>query len=170
MTTNPIKQGVLTTNATSIGIVSRKMVRERAVALAAFDGRPAQDVSKSDWDQAKRQMTGESGVDRKDQLLESAPESGPWDQVHGSTAPKIPAAPSDDERLIARWEGEGGAMVDRRQSRNWGGVWQKSCLPRIRTIPVRGGNTQLGFAVQLTASITAPKRKLKTGQHGTTFQ
>ena len=97
MITNPLKQGVLTINATGIGIVSHKMVRERAVELAAFDGRPAQDVSKSDWDQAKRQMTGESGVDPKDQLLESAPESERWDPVHGSTGHKIPAAPSDDE-------------------------------------------------------------------------
>ena len=97
MITNPIKQGVPTTNATGIGIISRKMVRERAVELAAFDGRPAQDVSKSDWDQAKRQMTGESGVDPKDQLLESAQESERWDPVHGSTGQKVPAAPSDDE-------------------------------------------------------------------------
>lgn len=97
MITNPLKQGVLTTNSTGIGIVSRKMVRERAVELASFDGRPAQDVSKSDWDQAKRQMTGESDVDPKDQLLESAPESARWDPVHGSTGQKVPAAPSDDE-------------------------------------------------------------------------
>ena len=75
-----------------------------------------------------------------------------------------------DRQAIARWEGEGGATVDLRQLRTWGGVWKKSRLPRIQTIPVRGGKTQLGFAVQLTASITAPKRKLEAGQHGTTFQ
>ena len=64
-----------------------------------------------------------------------------------------------DRQAIARWEGEGGATVDCRQSRNRGGVWQKSCLPKIRTIPVRGGNRPLGFAVQLTASGTPTKTK-----------
>ena len=123
MITNPLKQGVLTNNAAGIGTVSRKMVRERAIELAAFDGRPAQDVSKSDWDQAKRQMTGDSGVDPKDHLLESAPESERWDPVHGSTGQKIPTAPSDDEdeegrsdneRLVA----EGVAHADHDQTRH----------------------------------------------------
>ncbi len=123
MMTNPLKQGVLTANASGIGIVSRKMVRERAVELAAIEGRPAQDVSKSDWNEAKRQMTGESGVDPKDQLLESAPESERWDPVHGSTGHKIVAAPgedededgrSDKERLVA----EGVDHADHDQTRH----------------------------------------------------
>ena len=61
MKTNPLKQGVLTENSQGIGTVTRKMVRERAVELAVINGRSAQDVSKSDWEQAKRELTGEPG-------------------------------------------------------------------------------------------------------------
>ncbi len=122
MSMNPLKQGALTTNATGIGIVSRKMVRERAVELASCDGRAAQAVSKSDWDQAKREMTGEPDVDPKDKILESAPESERWDPVHGSTGQKIPPSPgededeegrSDKERLVA----EGIAQADHDRTR-----------------------------------------------------
>ena len=42
MKINPLKQGVLTENSTGIGTVTRQMVRERAVELAAINGRSAQ--------------------------------------------------------------------------------------------------------------------------------
>ena len=47
----------MTENSAGIGIVSRKMVRERAVELAVIDGRSATDVSKTDWEQAKLELT-----------------------------------------------------------------------------------------------------------------
>lgn len=34
-------------------------MRERAVELAVISGHAAQDVSKTDWEQAKRELTGE---------------------------------------------------------------------------------------------------------------
>ena len=61
MKKNPLKQGLLTENSAGIGTVSRKMVRERAVELADLDERSEQEVSKSDWEQAKRELTGEAG-------------------------------------------------------------------------------------------------------------
>jgi hypothetical protein len=73
------------------------MVRERAVELAVINGRAAQDVSKSDWDQAKRELTGRSDTDPKEAALESAPESERWDPVPGSTGHKVPVAASEDE-------------------------------------------------------------------------
>jgi hypothetical protein len=39
MKSNPLKDGVLTENSAGIGTVTRKMVRERAVELAAMDER-----------------------------------------------------------------------------------------------------------------------------------
>jgi len=39
MNPNPLKDGVLTENSVGIGTVTRKMVRERAVELAAMDER-----------------------------------------------------------------------------------------------------------------------------------
>ena len=97
MNTNPLKEGTLTENSAGIGTVTRKMVRERAVELAVINGRSAQEVSKSDWEQAKRELTGLPDTDPKTAVLESTLESERWDPVPGSTGHKVPSAPSDDE-------------------------------------------------------------------------
>jgi hypothetical protein len=106
MKTNPLKEGALTENSAGIGTVTRKMVQERAVELAAINGRSAQDVSKSDWDQAKRELTGDSDTDLNEAHLESAPESERWDPVPGSEGRKVPAAPSADEDDEGRSDNE----------------------------------------------------------------
>jgi hypothetical protein len=106
MKTNPLKEGALTENSAGLGTVTRKMVRERAVELAVINGRSAQDVSKSDWEQAKREMTGDSDPDPNETVLESAPESERWDPVPGSTGHKVPVAPSDDEDDEGRSDSE----------------------------------------------------------------
>ena len=49
----------MTENSAGIGTVTRKMVRDRAVELAVINGRSAKEVSKSDWEQAKRELTGD---------------------------------------------------------------------------------------------------------------
>ena len=102
MNTNPLKQGVLTENSSGLGTVTRTMIRERAVELALMNGRSAQEVAKSDWEQAKRELTGESDVDPKTAVLEAAPESQRWDPVPGSTGHKVSAAPSADEDAEGR--------------------------------------------------------------------
>ncbi|MEI6323002.1 MAG: hypothetical protein WCP60_07875 [bacterium] len=94
---NPLKQGILMEHSTGIGTVTRGMVRERAVELAQINGRSPQDVSNTDWDQAKRELTGQSEIDPKDEILESAAESDRWDPIHGSTGTKSPATFGEDE-------------------------------------------------------------------------
>jgi hypothetical protein len=106
MKTNPLKEGALTENSTGIGTVTRKMVRERAVELAVINGHSAQDVSKSDWEQAKRELTGEPDADPKEAILESAPESDRWNPVAGSTGQKVPVAASEDEDEEGRSDNE----------------------------------------------------------------
>jgi hypothetical protein len=119
MKTNPLKEGKLTENSAGLGTVNRKMVQERAVELALINGRSALKISKSDRDQAKRELTGEPGMDAKETALDSAPESDRWDPAPGSTGHKVPAAPSEDEddegrsdneRLVD--EGMAGAELD----------------------------------------------------------
>jgi hypothetical protein len=119
MKPNPLKDGLLTENSAGIGTVTRKMVRERAVELAVMDDRSTQEVSKSDWEQAKRELTGQPDMDPKEAVLESAPESERWDPVPGSASHKVSTAPSEDEdeegrsdneRLVD--EGIGGAELD----------------------------------------------------------
>ena len=104
MKKNPLKQGLLTENSAGIGTVSRKMVRERAVELARMDERPVQEVSKSDWEQAKRELAGEPDMDPKEAELELAPESERWDPIPGATGHKAPVAAS--ERAAARIRGQ----------------------------------------------------------------
>jgi hypothetical protein len=106
MKTNPLKEGALTENSAGLGTVTRKMVRERAMELAAINGRSPQEASKSDWEQAKRELTGEPDTDPKTAVLESAPESERWDPLPGSTGRKLPAAPSADEDAEGRSDNE----------------------------------------------------------------
>jgi hypothetical protein len=119
MNNNPLKDGIVTVNSTGVGTVTRKMVRVRAIELAAINGRSMQEVSKSDWEQAKSELTGNANVDPKDARLDAAPESERWDPVPGSTGNKVPVAGSadedeegrsDNERLVD--EGMAGAEVD----------------------------------------------------------
>jgi hypothetical protein len=106
MNPNPLKQGVLTKNSAGVGTVTRKMLRERAVELAAINGRSAQEVSGSDWEQARRELTGESELDPKEAALDSAPESDRWNPVPGSTGRMAPVAPSADEDEEGRSDNE----------------------------------------------------------------
>jgi len=106
MNKNPLKQGLLTENSLGIGTVSRKMVRERAIELARLDERSVQEVSKSDWEQAKRELAGEPDIDPKQAELESAPESERWDPIPGSAGNKAPIAASEDEAEEGRSDNE----------------------------------------------------------------
>jgi hypothetical protein len=106
MKTNPMKDGALTENSVGIGTVTRKMVRERAVELAIINDLSAQNVSKADWEQAKRELTGEPDTDPKEAVLESAPESERWDPVPGSEGRKVAAASSADEDGEGRSDNE----------------------------------------------------------------
>ena len=117
---NPLKQGALTENSAGLGTVTRKMVHQRAMELAVINGRTSGEVSESDWDQARRELTGGPDLDPKQAALDAAPESDRWDPVPGSTGHIVTAAPSadedeegrsDNERLVD--EGMAGAELER---------------------------------------------------------
>jgi hypothetical protein len=103
---NPLKKGVLTENSAGIGTVTPKMVRQRASELAVIDGRPGQDVSNSECEEARRELTGEPDTDPREGVLESAPESERWDPVPGSTGHKVSVPPGDDEDNEGRSDNE----------------------------------------------------------------
>ncbi len=106
MKTDPLKEGKLTENSAGIGTVTRGMVRERAVEIAVINGRFAQDASKTDWEQAKRELTGEPDADPLDVVLESAPEFERWDIEYGSSGHKVPVTSNDDEDDEGRSDSE----------------------------------------------------------------
>jgi hypothetical protein len=66
MKTNSPAQCALTEYSAGIDTATRGMVRDRAIALAIINGRPAHDASKSDWEQAKRELTRELATDPKE--------------------------------------------------------------------------------------------------------
>jgi hypothetical protein len=103
---NPLKEGILTDNSAGIGTVTPKMVRQRAAELAVIDGRPMKDVSKSECEEARRELTGEPDTDPREAALESAPESERWDPVPGSTGHKVSVPPGDDEDDEGRSDNE----------------------------------------------------------------
>ena len=106
MKTDPSPEAALIINSTGIGTVTRKMVRERATELALINGRSVQDVSVADWEQAKRELTGEPDLDPNEALLEAALESERWDPLPGSTGHIIPVASIDGEDDDGRSVGE----------------------------------------------------------------
>jgi PAS domain S-box-containing protein len=77
--------------------VTRKMVRERAAALAEVHGRPAQDASKSDWERAKWELSGEPDSAPTEKVIESAPESESSDPASSVMGKKAQAAFGADE-------------------------------------------------------------------------
>jgi hypothetical protein len=106
MNTNPSNQGLLAENCIEIGPVNRAMVRARAVELAIINGRSAQEVSKSDWEQAKRELTGASDTDQQETLQEAIPEAQGWDPVPGSSGRQVPESASEDEDDEGRSQSE----------------------------------------------------------------
>ncbi|MEJ0091488.1 MAG: hypothetical protein WDM80_17305 [Limisphaerales bacterium] len=106
MKTNPLKEGALTENSAGLGTVTRRMVRKRAAELATINGRSGQQMTKEDREQAKRELTGESDIDPKVVILESAPESDRWNPVPGSAGHKTTVAASEDEDEEGRSDNE----------------------------------------------------------------
>jgi hypothetical protein len=106
MKINPLKQGALTGNCAGLGTVTQQMVRERAVELAVINGRSPQKTSKSDWERARRELTGDPDVDPNEAILDSLSESERWEPVPGSSGHKVPAVPGEDEDADGRSDQE----------------------------------------------------------------
>jgi hypothetical protein len=103
---NPLSKGIISKNAVGVGTVTRAMVNARAKELALLAGHPAGHVTQAEYEQAKRELTGESDTDRQDAILESLPESKRWDPVPGSEGREVAEQPSEDEDDEGRSETE----------------------------------------------------------------
>lgn len=102
MKTNPLKKGVITDKSAGIGTVTQAMVKQRAIELAIINGRSRKNVLESDWEQARRELTGGDELDPKELKLDSIPESEEWDPVPGSEGHKAFEMPSEDEDADGR--------------------------------------------------------------------
>jgi hypothetical protein len=104
MKKNPLNKGIIAENAVGIGTVSPEMVEARARELAAIAGRVPPEPSEADYQQAKRELTGEPEMDVQETALESIPESEGWDPVPGSTGRHAPESLGEDEDSEGRSE------------------------------------------------------------------
>jgi hypothetical protein len=91
-------------NAAGIGTVTPAMVEARARELAAINGHPSQ-PSDADYQQAKRELTGDAETDPQEESREeSIPESDGWDPVPGSTGRQAAESLGEDEDAEGRSE------------------------------------------------------------------
>ena len=91
-------------NADGIGTVTPAMVEARARELAVINGRDSSKLTKADYQQAKRELTGEEEIDVQQENLESLPESETWDPVPGSTGHQAADSLGEDEDAEGRSE------------------------------------------------------------------
>lgn len=66
--------------------VSKKMLRERAVEMARSNGREPHEVTKIDWERAKRELNGASADAPEESIQEAFPAADGW--------PALPYAPT----------------------------------------------------------------------------
>jgi len=104
MRRNPLNKGIIMENADGIGTVTPAMVEARARELAAIHGRDSSKPNKADYQQAKRELTGEGEIDSQEENLESLPESEAWDPVPGSTGRQAADSLGEDEDAEGRSE------------------------------------------------------------------
>ena len=65
-------------NVSSAPRATRAMVHRRTSELAVIAGRPPLQVAQSDYEQAKRELTGESDADRQMAILDAPPVTADW--------------------------------------------------------------------------------------------
>src|SRR6266446_6072814 len=104
MRKNPLNKGIIMENAAGIGTVTSEMVEARARELAAINGHPSSEPSQADYQQAKRELTGDAEMDPQEESSESIPESEGWNPVPGSTGRQAADSLGEDEDAEGRSE------------------------------------------------------------------
>src|SRR3984893_399865 len=104
MKKNPLNKGIIMENAAGIGTVTPAMVEARARELAAINGQPSSQPSETDYQQARRELTGEAETDPQEENVESIPESDDWDPVPGSSGRQAAESLGEDEDAEGRRE------------------------------------------------------------------
>ena len=104
MKKNPLNKGLIMENADGIGTVTPAMVETRARELALIDGRDSSKPTETDYQQAKRELTGEEEIDPQQKNLESLPESEAWDPLPSSMGRQAAEPLGEDEDAEGRSE------------------------------------------------------------------
>jgi len=95
------EEGRFTDHGHGLGTVTEAMVRRRARELALINGRQEDQLLKSDLDQARRELTGEEGLEPEPTPAEQLPEDSRWIGVPESVGHQAPVVPAPDEQTFA---------------------------------------------------------------------
>src|SRR5438874_13596214 len=104
MRKNPLNKGVIMENADGTGTVTPAMVEARARELALIDGRDSSKPTEADYQQAKRELTGEPDLDPQQANVEPLSESEAWDPLPVSTGRQAAESLGEDEDAEGRSE------------------------------------------------------------------
>ena len=104
MDKNPLNQGVVTAHGRGVGVVTKKMIRERAAEIALINGRNPHQYDQSDWDQARRELSGGPEVDPETEILESLYEADRSNELPEAESCRAPESPLEDEDSEGRSE------------------------------------------------------------------
>ena len=104
MRKNPLNKGVIMENADGTGTVTPAMVEARARELALIDGGDSSKPTEADFQQAKRELTGEEEMDPQEENVEFVTESEGWDPVPGSSGRQAAESLGEDEDAEGRSE------------------------------------------------------------------
>lgn len=75
MDITPPSKGLFNENPSGARPLTREKVRVRARALASIEGRTPVEVLQADYEQAKRELTGKSGLAQQEAMLDLLPET-----------------------------------------------------------------------------------------------
>ena len=131
MKKNPLNKGIIMENADDIGTVTPAMIEARARELAVINGHGSSGPTEADYQQAKRELTGEEEIDPQEENVEAVPESEGWDPVPGSSGRQAAESLGEDEDAEGRSESaqmfeEGINEADHDQMRRAAEAEQKS--------------------------------------------
>lgn len=97
MDETPTSKDLFRNTPYGIGPLTREKVRVRARALASIEGRTPGEVLQADYEQAKRELTGKSGLAQQEAMLDLLPETTLAIHDTNLTRRQKPAPPGEDE-------------------------------------------------------------------------
>jgi hypothetical protein len=106
MAMNRSKKNILPEQLVETDPTTRGDVQARARELALIDGRTPPDVTQAEYEQAKRELTGESDLDRQEAILDAIPEEKRDATEPDLTGHQVPEQMCDDEDEEGRSESE----------------------------------------------------------------
>ena len=96
MRQDQIEEGKLSHHGSGLGTITPEMVQARAVEIAVINGRSADSVLKSDWDEAWRELTGREN--HREPSGDWTIETSQWDPAPGTPGHKTHTKPTHDEQ------------------------------------------------------------------------